>query len=148
MANLKNVSGCSNNPGAVSTKMILKGLHFIKWCEVPELRVIDTVVSCQTYGIGGGQWSIEAKTSYDQSCWGPSCMEWVGSNGTRYDEEADDLWSEVENWKKDPEGGLKVIREAYKYRLYESPDGYQQSYSWFMREAEEGRLHGLVAVFK
>lgn len=85
---VKNTSLKSNRDMA---NIRFKGLKFIKNIEVPALRVIDTVVSYQTYGLGDGLWSIEAKTSYDQSCYGPSCKEWVGSNGTRDDEEADDL---------------------------------------------------------
>lgn len=131
-------------PKANGQKMAFKGLRFLRVEEVPALRAIDTVVSYQTYSLGDGLWSIEAKTSYDQSCWGPSCMEWVGSNGTR--EEADDLWAEVEAWKFDPNGGLAIVRDAYKYRVYEAPDGCQGSYSFFVREAEAGRCHDLIIV--
>lgn len=46
-----------------------------------------------THAIGGGEWSIEV---YDDE--GNYIREFVGSNGTRDDEEADDLWSEYNAW--------------------------------------------------
>lgn len=123
----------------------IKGLTFAGSISVPETRACDLVVSYQTYALGDGLWSIEAKTTSDQSCWGPSIMEWVGSNGTR--EEADDLWAEVSAWEKDPEGGLKVVKEAYSYNEYAAPDGTRGSYGFFQREIFAGRLHGLLAQF-
>lgn len=113
--------------------------------KVKEVRVIDLVVSYQTYPLGGGEWSIEAKTTSDQSVWGPSIKEWVGSNGTH--SEPDDLWQRVRDWENDPKGGLKIVKPAYSYQEYKAPDGKTGSYSFFVREIFNGRLHGLVASF-
>lgn len=124
--------------------MRLQGLVKANRVEVPALRNIDLVESYQTYSLGDGLWSIEAKTSSDQSVWGPCLKEWVGSNGTR--EPQDDLWEQVESWEKDPEGGLKVVREAYSYQEWEAPDGTIGSKSYFMREAKRGHLHGLLLM--
>jgi len=111
---------------------------------VKAIKAVDLVVSYQSFSLGGGEWSIEAKTSHD-SIWGPSIMEWVGSNGTR--EETDDLWAEVEEWEKDPQGGLKVIRPAYSYQEYKAPDGATGPISFFKKEVMRGRLHGCVVSF-
>lgn len=125
--------------------MQIIGLKLTGKINVPALRKRDLVVSYQTYSIGDGEWSIEAKTSNDQSVWGPSIEEWVGSNGTR--EEADDLWEQVRQWQNDPDGGLMVIRPSYSYKEYVAPDGCSGPYSFFKKEIEKGRLHGLVACF-
>ena len=127
--------------------MKIQGLDYVGMTHVDEVRAIDLVTGFQTYAVGDGQWSIEAKTSQDMSAYGPSCMEWVGSNGTRYDEEPDDLWAQVEEWQNDPEGGLKVVKEGYDYRTYEAPDGTRGSISYFKREAMRGHLHGCVVAF-
>lgn len=126
--------------------MKIQGLIATQVIKVAAVKAIDLVVSYQTYALGGGEWSIEAKTSHDQSVWGPSIMEWVGSNGTR-DGESTDLWAEVREWEKDPQGGLAVIKSAYSYQEYEAPDGTRGSYSFFKREIDKGRLHGLLLRF-
>jgi len=130
----------------MNLRATIQGLTPGKKVHVPAVRAIDTVVSYQTYSVGGGEWSIEAKTSHDQSVWGPSIKEWVGSNGTQ--SPADDLWAEVEDWEKDPKGGLKVVRKGYTYRSYIAPDGTEGSYSFFRKEVMNGRLHGCLVVFK
>lgn len=130
----------------MKTVINIQGLTPGKKVHVPAVKAIDLVVSYQQYSVGGGEWSIEAKTSYDQSVWGPCIKEWVGSNGTQGP--ADDLWAEVEAWEKDPKGGLKVVKEAYTYRNYIAPDGTEGSYSFFRKEAMKGRLHGCLIVFK
>ena len=123
---------------------------------VPSVKVVDLVVNYQAYSLGGGEWSIEAKTSHDQSPWGASLKEWVGRNGTRTfvnddgwleNEPADNLWREVEAWEKDPQGGLKVVKPAYSYQEYKAPDGKTGSLSFFRREIMKGRLHGCVVSF-
>lgn len=130
----------------MGNSMRINGLIKTQIVNVKAIKAVDLVDSYQTYSLGGGEWSIEAKTSYDQSCWGPSVMEWVGSNGTR-DERADDLWAKVEEWKKDPQGGLKVIRPAYSYQEYKAPDGKTGPFSFFKKEVIKGRLHGCVVSF-
>jgi len=127
--------------------MKIRGLVVARIVEVAAVKAVDLVVSYQTYSLGGGDWSIEAKTSNDQSAWGPSIMEWVGSNGTRNGEEPTDLWAEVEEWEKDPQGGQVIVKPAYSYREYEAPDGVKGSYSFFKREINNGRLHGLLLCF-
>lgn len=124
--------------------MKIQGLIATQLIKVDAIRAIDLVVSYQTYSLGGGEWSIEAKTSYDQ--WGPSIKEWVGSNGTD-GENPTDLWAEVREWEKDPQGGLAVIKPAYSYQEYEAPDGTKGSYQFFKREINHGRLHGLLLCF-
>lgn len=52
-----------------------------------------TSFQTSTHAIGGGEWSIEVR--YED---GNYVREFVGSNGTRDDEEADDLWSEFHSW--------------------------------------------------
>ncbi len=128
-------------------KMRIEGLIATQVINVAAVRAIDLVVSYQTYALGGGEWSIEAKTTHDQSVWGPSIKEWVGSNGTRGGGEPTDLWAEVNEWEKDPQGGLAIVREAYSYQEYEAPDGIRGSYSFFKREINNGRLHGLLLSF-
>lgn len=127
--------------------MKIQGLIATQVIKVAAVKAVDLVVNYQTYSLGGGEWSIEAKTSHDQSVWGPSIMEWVGSNGTRDGEEPTDLWAEVREWEKDPQGGLAVIKSAYSYQEYEAPDGTRGSYSFFKREIGKGRLHGLLLRF-
>ena len=127
--------------------MRILNLNYVGMTHVDEVRQIDLVTNFQTYAIGDGLWSIEAKTTNDMSEWGPSCMEWTGSNGTRYDEESDDLWAQVEEWQNDPEGGLKVVKKGYDYKTYESPDGTRGSISFFKREAMNGHLHGCIVQF-
>ena len=46
-----------------------------------------------THAVGGGEWSIEVR---DEN--GIYIREFVGSNGTRDDEEADDLWADFSSW--------------------------------------------------
>ena len=91
----------------------------------------------ETYSIGDGQWSIEAKETPAQGVWSPCLKEWVGSNGTRYDEEPDDLWARVAEWEKE------VID---KYKVLVAPDGTRGKYSFFMKEARKGHLHGLICI--
>lgn len=122
--------------------MRLQGLKKVGIIEVPAVKAVDLVESCQTYALGDGMWSIEAKTSADQSVWGPAIAEWVGSNGTR--EPEDDLWAQVEEWAQDPNGGQMVVKEAYSYVEYEAPDGTKGSKAFFYREAKKGFLHGLL----
>lgn len=78
-------------------------------------------VSTSTHAIGGGEWSIEVSVGDIY------CCEFVGSNGTRDGEEADDLHSIVSNavqeaeklfdyiWSKWPEK-LRLIR-TYSYLM-------------------------------
>jgi len=56
-----------------------------------ELRYSD-VSETKTLAVGGGEWAIEV---YHQD--GSFIREFVGSNGTH--READDLWSEFEDWR-------------------------------------------------
>lgn len=125
--------------------MRIKGLNFVEIVNVPALTVADTVYNYSSHSLGDGLWSIEAQETPDP--WGPCIREWVGSNGTRYDEEADDLWEEVRQWEQDPNGGGKILREAYSYKKYEAPDGVRGSYSFFLKEIENGNLHGLLLCF-
>lgn len=127
--------------------MKIRGLIFSCVKHVAAVKAVDLVVSYQTYAVGGGDWSIEAKTTPDQSVWGPSIKEWVGSNGTRDGEEPTDLWAEVEAWEKDPKGGQAIVRPAFAYKEYEAPDGTVGSISYFKREINRGRLHGLTVCF-
>lgn len=124
--------------------MKIQGLIATQTVNVKAVKAIDLVVSYQTYSLGGGEWSIEAKTSYDQSIWGPSIKEWVGSNGTRESEEPTDLWAEVREWEKDPQGGQAIIKPSYSYQEYEAPDGCRGSYKYFLREVQRGHLHGCL----
>jgi len=45
-----------------------------------------------THALGGGEWSIEVTLD------GSFVKEFVGNNGTQQGEEADDLWSEYNEW--------------------------------------------------
>ena len=54
-----------------------------------------TDIKTTTHACGGGEWSIEI---YDGSDF---LFELVGSNGTRNDEEADDLWGDLEQLFKE-----------------------------------------------
>lgn len=92
----------------------------------------DLVANTQTYALGDGMWSIEVTGSN-----GELLKEFVGLNGTRPDEEADDLWSEYGEWSK---------KVHHKVQLWESPDGTKGSFSWFLREAERGNLYGLLVT--
>ena len=53
------------------------------------------VGNTKTLAIGGGEWALEV---YNLN--GDFIREFVGSNGTRDDEEADDLWGEYDDWYK------------------------------------------------
>ena len=54
-----------------------------------------TDIRTTTHACGGGEWSIEI---YDGSDF---LFELVGSNGTRNDEETDDLWGDLEQLFKE-----------------------------------------------
>lgn len=47
------------------------------------------------------------------------------------------LWGKCNEWKK---------QVHHKYTEYIAPDGKVGTYTYFMREAENGRLHGLVVT--
>lgn len=64
--------------------------------------------------------------------------EFVGRNGTRHGEEADDLYLKMEEWKN---------KINHSYMEYRAPDGSRGSYNYFKREIDKGRLHGLVVSF-
>jgi hypothetical protein len=97
----------------------------------------DLAYSTQTFSLGSGEWSIEV---YD----GNGCFlkEFVGDNGVAngWNPEGnfDDLWSWYHEWCKE---------EHHSYTEWEAPDGKKGSFSFFMREANRGHLHGCLAVF-
>lgn len=64
--------------------------------------------------------------------------EFVGRNGTRHGEEADDLYAEMDAWRN---------KTSYSYMEYKAPDGSRGSYNYFKREIDKGRLHSLVVSF-
>lgn len=101
-----------------------------------EKRIIknsDLVLSYRTYSLGDGLWSIEMMDENKRTV-----REFVGRNGTRPGEEADDLYAEMEEWKN---------KVNYSYTEYRAPDGSRGSYNYFKREIDKGRLHGLVVSF-
>lgn len=111
----------------------------------------DMVQHTSTHAIGGGEWSIELHEGMDD--YSPCLAEFVGNNGTRSfvneegfleNEEADDLWAEVDEWMEDPERGGAIHHTTYYYTL---PDGSELSFHAIMREIENGRLHGLTLSF-
>ena len=93
----------------------------------------DYVATTETFSIGDGQWSLEA-LNRDGHC----LKEFVGNNGTREGDECDDLYSLYESWARDVH---------HQYRVLRAPDGMQASLSWFRREINKGRLHGLIVSF-
>lgn len=107
------------------------GLIPMSWVNVPAKTNGMLVGHTETHAIGGGEWSIEV---FDED--GCFLEEFVGSNGTR--DQADDLWSRFDEWCN------KIIRPAYMYRQYKSPDGMLGSYSYFRNQVEKGHLHGLI----
>lgn len=117
--------------------------------EVVYLR--DMVNHTSTHAVGGGEWSIELHTGYDD--WSPCLAEFVGPNGTQtyigndgflHNEEAADLWEEVEEWKNDPKRGGAIHHIIHWYTL---PDGQELNFRAILREIERGRLHGLTLSF-
>ena len=86
----------------------------------------DLVTSYKTYSLGDGLWSIEMMDENKRTV-----KEFVG-------EEADDLYAEMGVWRN---------KVNYSYMEYKAPDGSRGSYNYFKREAEKGRLHGLVVSF-
>lgn len=94
----------------------------------------DLVATTETFAVGGGDWSIEVRDRQ-----GYLLREFVGSNGTR--DEADDLWASYDKW------AAKEVRPAYSYMEWEAPDGTKGAYSFFVREAKRGNLHGCVVSF-
>ena len=119
----------------------LLGLIPKGFINIEERVLLDEVANYETHSLGGGEWSIEAVDSNGQ------CIkEFVGSNGTDGIYEADNLWEQVLQWEKDPQGGQMVIQKAAKYRAYAAPDGFVGSRSFFMKEAMRGRLHGLLLI--
>jgi hypothetical protein len=116
----------------------LLGLIPKGFINIKERVLLDEVTNYETHSLGGGEWSIEAVDTNGQ------CIkEFVGNNGTD-DYEADNLWEQVSQWEKDPQGGQMVIQRAAKYKAYVAPDGFVGSYGFFTKEAMRGRLHGLV----
>lgn len=103
---------------------------------MPALRNGDSVAKYETHAVGGGEWSVEAL-----DCYGGFIHEWVGLNGSRPGEEATDLWAEVKEWE------AEICRPAYEYQEWLAPDGTAGSRSFFNREIEAGRLHGLIVKF-
>ena len=69
----------------------------------------------ETHSVGDGEWSLEVYDSNDNFI-----REFVGSNGTRYGEEASDLWEEYHEWcNTDPkilstEAKIKALDERIK----------------------------------
>lgn len=68
-------------------------------------------ISTSTHAIGGGEWSIEV--SVDDSY----CCEFVGSNGTRDGEEADDLHSMVTEAISQAEAVYEFINARWPERI-------------------------------
>lgn len=97
----------------------------------------DLAYSTKTFSLGSGEWSIEV---YDSN--GCFLKEFVGDNGVAngWNPEGnfDDLWSWYHEWCK---------QEHHCYKELEAPDGTKGSFSFFMREARRGYLHGCLAVF-
>jgi predicted transcriptional regulator len=115
------------------------------------VRLRDMVKHTSTHCLGGGEWSIELHEGIDD--YSPWLAEFVGNNGTRSfvneegfleNEEADDLWAEVDEWMEDPERGGAVHHITHWYTL---PDGCVLNFHAILREIEKGRLHGLPLSF-
>ena len=58
--------------------------------KVELLKEVGGEITTKSCAVGGGEWSIEV---YDLN--GNYLFELVGSNGTRNDEEPDNLWNEL-----------------------------------------------------
>lgn len=113
--------------------------------KVPRTYIKDILGECSTHSVGDGEWTIEA---YHVN--GTFLKEFCGENGTRtyvgdddrlHNVEADDLLSELYKWAKST-----IYKEKYSYKNYQAPDGTTGSYSFFVREAGKGHLHGLVVI--
>lgn len=128
----------ANDSLTASISRILNTLPHRK--EVVRLR--DMVKHTSTHALGDGQWSIELHTGYDD--WSPCIAEFVGNNGTRNGEEADDLWAEVSEWENDPKRGGSVHHVTHWYTL---PDGCEKNFKAIVRDIECGIFHGLTLSF-
>ena len=93
----------------------------------------DLATSYDIHSLGDGLWSIELLDKDKKVV-----CEFVGKNGTRYGEKSDDLYEKMDVWRN---------KVNYSYMEYRAPDGSRGSYNYFKREAERGRLHGLVVSF-
>ena len=128
----------ANDSLTASISRILNTLPHRK--EVVRLR--DMVKHTSTHALGDGQWSIELHTGYDD--WSPCIAEFVGSNGTRNGEEADDLWAEVSEWENDPKRGGSIHHVVHWYTL---PDGREMNFKAIVRDVECGYFHGMTLAF-
>ena len=123
----------------------MKLIGFVASRKVVVAPVTISAAVCQykTFACGGGEWSLELWDKED------SCIqEFVGNNGTKNvwnpSGESDDLWEEASEWLQ--LHGEEIYKEGYSFREYEAPDGFWRSYSWFLKEARKGNLHGLIAI--
>ena len=114
-----------------------------KVTEAKPVTNIELVKSSTIHSLGGGQWSIELHAGYDD--WSECLAEFVGSNGQCFGEEASDLWAEVREWEKDPEGGLAI--HHWEASVWRCPDGCEMTLKQWLRAVDEGRLHGVQLSF-
>lgn len=113
----------------------------VKVRDAEAVTFADMVESSSTHSLGGGQWSIELHAGRDD--WSECLAEFVGSNGQCYNEEADNLWAEVQDWYINE--GLKT--HHYTESIWETPDGSQLTKTSFLREVQKGHLHGVELRF-
>lgn len=123
-------------------RKILEKSFFAQAEKVREAQPVtkaEMVKSSSIHSLGGGKWSIELHAGH--SDWSECLVEFVGSNGQCFGEEADDLWAEVSKWEKDPEGGLAI--HHWEASVWRCPDGAELTLHQWFRAVDEGRLHGV-----
>ena len=116
----------ANHHAIIKYKIMNMKILGLKKLEKKIIKNGDLVTSYKTYSLGDGLWSIEMMDENKRTV-----KEFVGRNGTRHGEEADDLYLKMEEWNME----------------YKAPDGSRGSYNYFKREIDKGRLHGLVVSF-
>lgn len=123
----------ANHHAIIKYKIMNMKILGLKKLEKKIIKNGDLVTSYKTYSLGDGLWSIEMMDENKRTV-----KEFVGRNGTRHGEEADDLYLKMEEWKN---------KINHSYMEYKAPDGSRGSYNYFKREIDKGRLHGLVVSF-
>lgn len=111
--------------------------------EAKPITYVEMLKSSSIHGLGGGMWSIELHAGHDD--YSECLAEFIGSNGQCFGEEADDLWAEVSNWEKDPNGGLVI--HHWEGSIWRCPDGCEMNVHQWLRAVDEGRLHGVQLSF-
>lgn len=110
----------------------LIGLELVDVEHMPTLTNEDVVGHTEVHHLGNREWTIEV---YDRR--GRFMAEFTGF-GSSYEHEPQYLWDKFYKWE------TLVNKYATDVKKFKSPDGTIETKSWFYKEADHGKLHGLT----